>query len=138
MAKRNGGIIGPSNVPTGQYGGTASGVWRLRDAFNYIKTGLWPGSASYPVGNSARFNGPSSDYLNRTPASATNRKTFTFSFWVKRSRLGYEQYLYCNSPSNAQTQIIFTGGDVFGFDHYTTGYTTQVRSTQVFRDPSAW
>ena len=79
-----------------------------------------------------------STYLSRTPGSASNRQIFTFSFWAKRSRLGYEQYLYCTSPSNAQTQIIFTGGDIFGFDHYTTGYTTQVRSTQVFRDPSAW
>lgn len=79
-----------------------------------------------------------STYLARTPGSASNRQIFTFSFWVKRARLGYEQYLYCTSPSNAQTQIVFTGGDVFGFDHYTTGYDTQVRSTQVFRDDSAW
>jgi hypothetical protein len=29
-----------------------------------------------------------SDYLNRTPASASNRKIFTYSGWVKRSALG--------------------------------------------------
>jgi hypothetical protein len=95
-------------------------------------------SGGYAVDNSVRFNGGSSDYLNRTPASASNRQIFTFSFWVKRSRLGYEQYIYCTSPSNAQTQILFTSGDLFCFDHYITGYDTSVRSTQVFRDTSAW
>ncbi len=79
MAKRNGGIIGPSNVPTGAYGGTAKGVWRLRDAFNYIKAGLWPVAGNYPVGNSLRFNDGSTDNLSRTPASAGNRTTWTWS-----------------------------------------------------------
>jgi hypothetical protein len=41
----------------------------------------------YEIDNSLRFNSGSSDYLNRTPASSTNRKTFTFSQWVKRSDL---------------------------------------------------
>ena len=97
---------------------------------NSISAGGYEVSYSTNLGDNA--------YYSRTPASASNRKTFTFSFWVKRSRLGYEQYLYCTSPSNAQTQIIFSGQDYFGFDHYTTGYATSVRSTQVFRDPSAW
>ena len=134
MARDNGGIIGPANNPTSD---SASGVWDLPAQYQAISGGNWPPIPTIAA-NSLRFNGGSSDYLNITPASASNRETFTFSFWVKRSRLGYEQYLYCTSPSDAQTQIIFSGGDVFGFDHYTTGYDTSVRSTQVFRDPSAW
>jgi hypothetical protein len=37
MAKRNGGIIGPSNVPSPFI---AKGVWKLSDAFNYQKAGM--------------------------------------------------------------------------------------------------
>ena len=43
--------------------------------------------AGYQIDNSLRFNDGDSAYLNRTPSSATNRKTFTWSGWVKRSNL---------------------------------------------------
>jgi len=44
----------------------------------------------YPVSidQSLRFNDDDSAYLSRTPASAGNRKTMTFSCWVKRCELG--------------------------------------------------
>ena len=37
------------------------------------------------VDRSLRFNDDDSPYLNRTPSSAGNRKTWTWSGWVKRS-----------------------------------------------------
>ena len=37
----------------------------------------------YDVANSLRFNDGSSDYLNKTLGTATNRKKFTYSFWFK-------------------------------------------------------
>jgi len=144
MAKRNGGIIGPSNVPTGQYGGTASGVWRLRDAFNYLKAGLWPGFATYPVGNSLRFNSGSSDYLDRTPSTTTDRQKATLSFWTKYSddtsgnvgRL-FNFGLYPNG-----TLIYFGDGVYKGkllIDNYAaTVATIGLVTTQLFRDYSAW
>jgi hypothetical protein len=46
-------------------------------------------SGGFAVDNSLRFNDGSSDYLNRTPASASNRKTWTFSAWIKRSTIRY-------------------------------------------------
>jgi len=133
MAKRNGGIIGPSNVPTGQYGGTAKGVWRLRDAFNYIKAGLWPVAGNYPVGNSARFNSDSSDYLNRTFGSPTNNKIFTFSFWIKRGDLAREQFF---SNGAAASQFYINSEDKLYYYDQTAGGT--YKTTQVFRDVSAW
>ena len=39
MKLRNGGIIGPENIPSGQ---SASGIWTLANASEYIKDGLWP------------------------------------------------------------------------------------------------
>jgi hypothetical protein len=143
MAKRNGGIIGPSNVPTGQYGGTASGVWRLRDAFNYIKAGLWPGFATYPVGNSLRFNSGSSDNLSRTPASASNRKTWTWSGWVKRSTLGTQQPLFYNSDgatSNGHGGIYIESDNTVWFAGTSDGasYSNAINTNAVLRDVSAW
>jgi hypothetical protein len=142
MAKRNGGIIGPSNVPTGQYGGTASGVWRLRDAFNYIKAGLWPVAGNYPVGNSLRFNSGSSDYLNRTPASNGNRKTWTWSGWVKRSTLVTLQPLFYNSngaTSNGHGGIYIENDNVlFVGTNDGASYTNAINTNAVLRDVSAW
>ena len=45
----------------------------------------------YNVANSLRFDDGSSDHLNKTPSSAGNRKTWTWSGWVKRANLGAEQ-----------------------------------------------
>ena len=52
---------------------------------------IFPGSAipsavsDYEIENSLRFNSADDPYLSRTPSSAGNRKTFTLSFWVKKS-----------------------------------------------------
>jgi len=149
MAKRNGGIIGPSNVPTGQYGGTASGVWRLRDAFNYIKAGLWPVAGNYPVANSLRFNSGSSDSLTRTLSTTSNRQIFTWSSWVKRDKLntGTDQFLFSssnfNTGSNTFTLNIIlrsSGSDqlAVGLENSVSGTDGLRQTTQVFRDISAW
>jgi hypothetical protein len=135
MAKRNGGIIGPSNVPTGQYGGTAKGVWRLRDAFNYIKAGLWPVAGNYPVGNSLRFNSGSSDYLNRTPASAGNRQIFTVSLWTKINGNTSRQVLFWTPQSSSTFALMDSGELRFGAGDGSDWYYV---TTQLFRDPSAW
>jgi hypothetical protein len=42
----------------------------------------------YQISRSLRFNSADSAYLSRTPASASNRKTWTWSAWVKRSDFG--------------------------------------------------
>ena len=54
----------------------------------------------FEVANSCRFD---SSYLTRTPSSASNRKTWTWSGWVKRSSL---------STGN---QILFEAKDSSGF-----------------------
>jgi hypothetical protein len=53
-------------------------------------------AGGYEVDNSLRFNSGSSDYLSRTPASASNRKTWTYSTWIKLSNLKYtKEYFIC-------------------------------------------
>ena len=134
MAKRNGGIIGPSNVPNPFI---AKGVWKLRDAFNYIKAGLWPSPLGYQVNNSLRFNRGSSDSLTRTPASSGNRRTYTISTWLKRAKLSTAEQFIGASTTNFDT-IGFDSSDRIRFYIYNNPTSTVRVSTQVFRDVGAW
>jgi len=143
MAKRNGGIIGPDNVPSGMFG-SAGGVWRLEDAFNYQKAGLWPIPLGYQIPNSLRFNRPSSDYLSRIPASAGSTTKGTFSLWFKLSELaatrsGAYQMFYSVSDGGSPFFISIDDGDKLHIAQYNgASYDFQYVSTQLLRDVSAW
>ena len=90
----------------------------------------------YDVANSLRFNDGSSDNLTRTPSSSGNRKTFTISFWIKRSTVGTSQFVF-NARSSDAGAIFFTTGDqlYISFENVTGG---QLQTNRVFRDVSAW
>ena len=105
--------------------------------FSASKTAA-PVSGGYQVSNSLRFRASASAYLNRTPASAGNRQTWTWSGWVKRGTLGAPQVLFdCDGGVTDTTFGIFgfTGSDTFEFLPYEFQWRA---TTQVFRDPSAW
>jgi hypothetical protein len=95
----------------------------------------------YDVANSLRFDDGSSDRLRRTPSSAGNRRTFTFSTWVKRSALGSSnRSLICATVDDAnKTMLRFTDSDQLRFVKFTTSsVTNQLTTNAVFRDVSAW
>ena len=97
------------------------------------------GAADYQIERSLRFNSGDSAYLSRTPASAGNRKTWTWSAWVKRSGLGTYQHLFSHVASAAsQYPLSFTDTDALTFYVYTGSFTAQKTTAQVFRDTSAW
>ena len=48
------------------------------------------------IQKSLRFRSGGSTYLNRTPSSAGNRKTWTWSAWIKRGTLGSKQRFFIN------------------------------------------
>ena len=100
-------------------------------------------SGGYDITNSLRFNSGSTDFLNRTPASATNRQTWTWSGWVKRSSLSVGQTIFsAQSTTTANLfQFNFGSNDTLNFYHYSSsgGVTDAFLGTnQVFRDTSAW
>ena len=103
--------------------------------FFYSSTGA---AAGYQIEQSLRFNSADSAYLNRTPSSAGNRKTWTWSGWVKRTTTTISVLSSCYSASNDNGNIDFGfRGDDQSF--FVVGWTTTWRrTTQVFRDPSAW
>jgi hypothetical protein len=98
--------------------------------------------SGYTVKNSLRFNSGSSDYLNKTFGTATNRKIFTFSLWVKRSKLTADVGYLMSAGTNASTNIdefYFKSTDLLGFSAYESSVTQfELVTTQVFRDVSAW
>jgi hypothetical protein len=98
-------------------------------------------SGGYDINNSLRFRSSATAYLNRTPASAGNRKTWTWSGWVKRGAIGFNQRIFRASASGSEGGIQFysgTNNDGIELYDYTTSYQWVLDTTQLFRDPSAW
>ena len=99
------------------------------------------GTGGYNLTNSLRFRSSASAYLSRTPASASNRTTWTWSGWVKRGALTSLQMIFSAGTSASSAGLVvlqFSASDTLQFvvDTGTTSY--QLNTTQVFRDPSAW
>jgi len=94
----------------------------------------------FEISRSLRFNSADSAYLNRTPGSAGNRKTWTWAGWVKRSALtsGFQTLFGAGTGGSAEASIRFNSDDTIEFYSYTSGYNARLYTTQVFRDVSAW
>jgi len=141
MNQDNGGIIGKINTPTTS---VASGVWSIEQQFEAQSSSTWP--LAFPqttFTNSCRFNDDSSDYLNRTPSSASNRKTFTFSAWVKRSEIGtatsQRNCIFSAGTANENKTEIMFSGDQFQFvEKQSDSVTLNLETNRLFRDVSAW
>ena len=92
----------------------------------------------YDVANSVRLNRGDSPYFQRTPSSASNRRTWTWSGWVKRSGLGNIQTLFNGSDGGYPEIFYFAADDTFIYQHDISGSDYKLISSQVFRDVSAW
>jgi hypothetical protein len=90
-------------------------------------------TSGYDINNSLRFRASASAYLNRTPASAGSRTTWTLSMWVKRGALGSPTKELFTASSGGE--FFFGTGDTLSLYDNSTTY---LNTTQVFRDPSAW
>ena len=96
--------------------------------------------SGYNVANSLRFNSGSSDYLNRTPASAGNQKTMTFSFWAKRSTLSSATDVISQGLGSA-CHINFDGSNQIEMNLRNSvdgASNVFLITSQLFRDVSAW
>ena len=70
------------------------------------------------IPNSLRFNDDDQAYLSRTPATAGNRKTWTWSGWVKRGNVGTYQNIFGTDTegewirfsSNNKLEMFYNGG----------------------------
>lgn len=96
---------------------------------------------NYQIVNSLRFQSVSSQYLVRTPASASNRKTWTWSGWVKRGTLSADGWILGSGTTAAEyTGLVLNGSTNALQINVVTASTNRivVSTNAVFRDPSAW
>jgi hypothetical protein len=101
-----------------------------------------PGASSIDIGtnisNSCRFNDDDSAYTAWTPGGAPDSdKIFTISAWVKRGNLGEKFIISGGTGANADF-LSFNSSDKIVFEGYTSSTHTQLITTAVYRDPSAW
>ena len=92
-------------------------------------------AAGYEIERSLRFNSADSAYLSRTPASAGNRKTWTFSVWVKLGKESATGSFRPNLLSANGFQAEFWPNNTFRISGPSGDW---FNSLQVFRDFSAW
>lgn len=80
-----------------------------------------------------------STYLSKTFGSAGNRKTWTFSAWIKRSNL-ITSRIFCTIASGVDDFIKFDTSHrlEWGFDHEDLTNRGKLITNRVFRDVSAW
>jgi len=93
----------------------------------------------YDVANSVRFD--TNAYMHKTPSGAGSLTTWTFSTWIKRSKLGASQYILdaVQSDANYQTFIYFNSDDtIIFFDINNDSDQGKLITNRKFRDVGAW
>jgi len=101
---------------------------------------MYATDTGYDIANSCRFNDDDSAYLSWTPSASTTaeRRTWTFSCWVKLGSVGYstqglfgsgnyDNYIYLNDGTNPVLRL-----------NSSAGPSIDVATSLYFRDPSAW
>ena len=94
----------------------------------------------FQIERSLRFNSADSAYLSRTFGTPTNNKIWTFSAWVKRSKLDAANrsiFACYDGSSSFHASLSFNTNETLT-GQYGGSSINAVTTTQVFRDPSAW
>ena len=102
-------------------------------------------SGAVDFGGSLAFNSRKSQSLTRTPASASNRKTWTYSVWLKRDHIGSgAQSNHCcffsadNGSASDNTRMhMFLGNATDQIQHDLHSQSPR-KSTCNFRDLTGW
>ena len=99
------------------------------------------GADAYEIEQSIRFNDDDSAYLTRTPGSASNLRTWTWSAWIKRCTLSTDQRIF--TANNNGTELSWrpssgSGPDQLRFYVYSGSYICDAITVALYRDVSAW
>ena len=94
----------------------------------------------YNVANSLRLNDGDSPVLSKTASGAGNRKTWTISWWFKRSTLGTMTFFWQDGAStDHETKIAFDSSNrLFVYDFDGSSFNMLLKTNRLFRDVSAW
>jgi len=138
MTRRNtGGFLSSKEQATDS--NSANGIFTLSEAAALTTGGNFP-VGTFAPSRSVRFRSSATAYLTRTPVTAGNRKTYTWSGWVKRGLLTTGTFyglFTAGLPSGGDDGLFYdtTAGGLY----FTQDVGTNVLVTNaVFRDPAAW
>ena len=93
----------------------------------------------YQISRSVRLRSSASAFLSRTPASAGNQQRWTWSGWAKRGSFGQQQLFTAGAGTGGSPECYIDFEDNLNFQIFDgTSNLAVVRSTAVYRDPSAW
>ena len=98
-------------------------------------------TGGYDITNSLKLERANSEQVRATGTTDSgNRKTWTFSTWIKRTEISYNGGFGINALFYAaSTGIQINSNDKISIRMYTgAAYTGDLLTTQVFRDTSAW
>jgi len=100
------------------------------------------GGGGYQISRSVRLRASATAYFNRTPASATNRTTWTWSGWVKRGSAGGPNVFtlfFAESGGNTNARIEYLASGQFRWFYQLAGVDiAYTLSNALYRDYSAW
>ena len=108
---------------------------------NNLLLGAAGASAGYTIDQSIRFNDNDSAYLTRTPGSASNRKTWTISTWVKYSvDTASGSAIFGSGATSAEDTFAYitSGGAIDWIVRDSSTIRGRIVTNRLFRDPSAW
>jgi len=97
-------------------------------------------TGGFEVANSVRLDGASA-YMTKEMDTPTNADKYTFSFWVKRSKIGAQQSVFRSTNGNAHndSHVTFQADDTLRFEEYGGQASIgKLQTNQLFKDVSAW
>ena len=96
--------------------------------------------SGYNIDYSCRFNAGDPGYLQKNFSSGSPGTTWTWSCWIKRSKLGATQQPFdCYIDGSNRHHLAFNADDTFNtYLLYSGSTTVALRTTRLYRDPSAW
>ena len=103
----------------------------------------WADSAQHIEG-SLKFNAQSTQYLQRTPGSTGNRKTFTLSGWFKLGQTGLmagasKEFFVVGSSNTDRTRMFFTASDQLNWYNRVSSTTHDDDQTEArYRDVTSF
>jgi len=94
----------------------------------------------YFLGQSLRFRSSASAYLSRTPTTAGNQKTWTWSGWIKRGNVSSSQFIFeAGTTANETNRIYIDSSGRLNFQTIVSSVEiSSLITTALYRDPSAW
>ena len=101
------------------------------------------GTTTYAIDQSIRFNAGDSAYMQRTHGAGGNTDKWKVSLWTKKGDHppSAPQIVFASGSSSSSTFDLYFENNIadqLAIQDYSGAYNVQLKTTQLFRDPSAW